>query len=197
MIIYYLCVKTHTITGLKYLCQTKSKTPKKYLGSGIYWKKHLKIHGPTITTCIVKECYSKKELTYWGEFYSDLWDVVNRKDWANLIPEVGSGGRTTWGATHCMKRPEIVAKVSGQYHYTKKKGYDPKNHPMRGYDHTGSRNPRYDPTIYSFINILTGEIEQTTRYELAKKYNLNLGNLSKVFSGKYKHCGGWKLVSKM
>ena len=58
----------------------------------------------------------------------------------------------------------------------------------------GEDNPRYDSTIYTFEHIKTQEIIQTTRYILAKKYNLNLGNLSKIFSGKYRHCGGWKLI---
>lgn len=194
MTIYYLCVKTHRITGLKYLCQTKSKNPHKYLGSGIYWRRHLEAHGPNITTNIIKECVSKEELSQWGKYYSDLWNVVESKEWANLIPESGSGGRAIWGESHGMKRPEVKAKISGENHYTKKEWYNPNNHPMKGYDHTGDRNPRYDPTIYKFENIFTGEIINSTRYELAKKYSLNLGNLSKIFTRKYKHCGGWKLL---
>jgi len=60
--------------------------------------------------------------------------------------------------------------------------------------HIGSKNPRYDPKVYRFQHIHTNQIESSTRYDLAQKYNLNLGNLSKIFSGKYKHCGGWKLI---
>jgi hypothetical protein len=60
----------------------------------------------------------------------------------------------------------------------------------------GEDNPRYDSFIYTFEHIETKEIINSTRYFLAKKYNLNLGNLSKIFSGKYKHCGGWKLHKK-
>lgn len=60
--------------------------------------------------------------------------------------------------------------------------------------HVGSSNPNYDPAIYTFQHVKTKEVELSTRYELAKKYKLNLGNLSKIFSGKYKHCGGWQLI---
>lgn len=60
--------------------------------------------------------------------------------------------------------------------------------------YNGSNNPRYDSKIYAFQNIKTMQIEYSTRFDLAKKYNLNLGNLSKVFSGKYNHCNGWKLI---
>ena len=60
--------------------------------------------------------------------------------------------------------------------------------------HVGNKNPRYDSTIYKFQHIETKKVELSTRYDLAKKYNLNLGNLSKIFSGKYKHCGGWHIT---
>jgi hypothetical protein len=37
MTIYYLYVKTHNITGLKYLGYTSRKNPHKYTGSGTRW----------------------------------------------------------------------------------------------------------------------------------------------------------------
>jgi len=92
MTIYYLMVKTHKITGLKYLCQTKRKDPYKYLGSGKYWRPHLNKHGKTISTVIIRECQSKKELSEWGIHYSNLWHVVESEEWANLKIEDGTGG---------------------------------------------------------------------------------------------------------
>ena len=41
---YYLYVKTHKVTGLKYLGQT-SKDPFKYNGSGTRWTNHIKKYG--------------------------------------------------------------------------------------------------------------------------------------------------------
>ncbi len=58
----------------------------------------------------------------------------------------------------------------------------------------GSNNPRYDPYVYTFEHIETKEIITSTRFNLAQMFKLNLGNLSKIFNGKYKHCGGWKVV---
>lgn len=193
MTIYYLCVKTHTITGLKYLCQTKRNDPHKYIGSGIYWKRHLLQHGKTFKTEILRECNNIEELRYWGLYYSELWDITNSDQWANLIPESGTGGRTTWGEKSVMKRPEVVAKFSGLNHFTKKPNYNG-IHFNKGRNHRGCKNPKHDPRVYTFQHIETSDIERSTRYDLAKKYNLNLGNLSKMFSGKYKHCGGWKLL---
>jgi hypothetical protein len=100
MTIYYLIVKTHKITGLKYLCQTKRQNPHEYLGSGTHWKRHLNKHGTDIFTEIIRECQSKDELTKWGLHYSELWNVVaaknehGKKIWANLKPESGEGGMT-------------------------------------------------------------------------------------------------------
>lgn len=90
---FYIYVKTHK-TGLKYLGYTKSKNPHKYTGSGKYWTLHLKKYGKDFTTEILKECSSKQEVQYWGEYYSNLWNVVNDNSWANLKPETGDGG---WG----------------------------------------------------------------------------------------------------
>ena len=93
MVIYYLMVKTHNVTGLKYLCQTKKTDPYRYLGSGKYWRLHLKAHGNDIHTDILKECSSKTELRDWGIHYSKLWDVTKSNEWANLKDELGDGGQ--------------------------------------------------------------------------------------------------------
>lgn len=114
MTIYYLMVKTHKITGLKYLCQTKKKDPYAYLGSGKYWKLHLKTHGKTIHTEILKECNNKDELKHWGIYYSDKWNVVESSEWANLRPESGDGGPNfgtangMYGKTHTEKAIKTI-----------------------------------------------------------------------------------------
>lgn len=90
MTIYYLYVKTHKITGLKYLGQTK-QDPFKYSGSGKYWKLHLAKHGTDHTTEILKECRTKDDLRNYGSHYSNLWNIVDSEEWANLMPELGDG----------------------------------------------------------------------------------------------------------
>ena len=96
----YLYVKTHNVTGLKYLGKTTSTDPHKYKGSGDYWKNHIKIHGYDVTTTILRECQTNEEVKDWGLYYSNLWNIVNacdehgRKVWANFKPESGDGGST-------------------------------------------------------------------------------------------------------
>ncbi len=41
-------VKTHSVTGMRYLCKRVTTSDSKaisYNGSGKYWKRHLKVHG--------------------------------------------------------------------------------------------------------------------------------------------------------
>lgn len=96
----YLYVKTHNKTRLKYLGKTK-KDPYTYLGSGVDWKSHLKEHGAEHTTEILKECNTNSELSYWGRYYSKLWNVAKSAEWANRIPETGGG------ANHPPERKEL------------------------------------------------------------------------------------------
>ena len=93
---YYLLLKQHTNTGLKYLCKftegVKIKCPFKYKGSGKYWKRHLNKHGNNINTEILYKGYSEQELSALSIFWSNTYDVVNNKEFANLIPENGLNG---------------------------------------------------------------------------------------------------------
>ena len=77
--------------GLNYIGITH-RDPYKYKGSGVYWKKHLKFHkfkSVDIHTIILFETTDYFELCEKGKYYSELYDIVNSKYWANLIPETG------------------------------------------------------------------------------------------------------------
>jgi len=88
----YLYKKTHKDTGLKYLGKTIATDPYVYPGSGTYWTRHLEKHGNNVETEILRECVTEEELKFWGQHYSKLWNVVESKEWANLIEEAGPGG---------------------------------------------------------------------------------------------------------
>ena len=105
----YLYVKTHSKTGLKYLGKT-TKDPYTYLGSGVYWKAHLKEHGEEHTTEILRECKSNKELNEWGRYYSKLLNVVENKEWANRIPETGGGGNHTPERKELFRQQQLGKK---------------------------------------------------------------------------------------
>jgi len=91
----YLYVKTHNKTGLKYLGKTTSKDPHKYTGSGKRWKAHLEKHGYDYSTDILLETNDINELKEKGVYYSNLWNIVESSEWANLTIEEGTGGDTS------------------------------------------------------------------------------------------------------
>ena len=92
---YYLMIKEALGHNLKYLCKCGDyKDPHKYKGSGVYWRRFIKKHNPEIKTTILGLYESKEELRKAGELYSEKFDIVHDTTWANLIPEIGDGGRT-------------------------------------------------------------------------------------------------------
>lgn len=90
----YLYLKTHRVTGLKYLGKT-TQDPHKYKGSGLRWTRHLAKHGNDVSTLILFESDDLKEIKSQGLYYSKLWDVVNDQNFANMRPETGDGGDTS------------------------------------------------------------------------------------------------------
>lgn len=89
-----LYVKTHKVTGLKYLGKTE-QDPFKYLGSGKRWKREIKKYGKEIETVIIFQSESIDEIREKGLYYSKLWNIVESQEWANFIEENGSGGDTS------------------------------------------------------------------------------------------------------
>jgi hypothetical protein len=80
--------------GLNYLGITTRNDPYKYMGSGKVWKLHIKKHKLSfkdISTTILFQSYDMDEIREKGIYYSELYDIVNTKQWANLIPETGEG----------------------------------------------------------------------------------------------------------
>jgi hypothetical protein len=87
--VFKLMIKTHNVTGLKYLCITKREKYEEYLGSGTYWSNHLEKYGKSITTQILFQSDDYKVFVENCNYYSMLYDVVSSKEWANLVPETG------------------------------------------------------------------------------------------------------------
>jgi hypothetical protein len=91
----YLYIKTHNKTGLKYFGKTTRKNPHKYLGSGKHWVAHLTKHGVDYTTEIYG-CYTdKQECLREALEFSEKYNIVESKEWANLRVESLDGGDTS------------------------------------------------------------------------------------------------------
>jgi len=104
----YLYLKTHNKTGLKYLGKTV-QNPYEYCGSGLVWIRHLKKHGNDVTTEILFETTDIEEFKKVSLEYSEKWEIVESKEFANLMVEQGAGGDTFSGKKHT---PETIKKIS-------------------------------------------------------------------------------------
>lgn len=95
---YYLMVKNPKGHKVKYLCKCMdNRDPYEYKGSGVFWRKIIKKLGVEIETEILGHYETKETLREAGEYYSEKFDIVHNREWANLIPEIGDGGSTTAG----------------------------------------------------------------------------------------------------
>ena len=83
----YLYVKTHRVTGLKYFGKTGQTDPYKYRGSGKHWCRHIRQHGNDVETKIVGVFEDALEATKFALNFSRENNIVESKEWANLVPE--------------------------------------------------------------------------------------------------------------
>jgi hypothetical protein len=172
--IYYLYVKTHRKTGLKYLGQT-SRDPEKYRGSGVSWMNHLKEYGFEIDTQILFETSDKSERNRMGRYYSDLWNVAESDEWANRIPETGAGGGAPSGKRNAMY------------------GVTGKDHPCSR-DQSGLNNCHSDTAIHIFEHIETGIRYHMTRYEFKKLNIIFKTGVDRIVTGGLKSYKGWRVA---
>jgi hypothetical protein len=182
----YLYKKTHNITGLQYLGKTISKDPYSYTGSGVRWTRHLKKHGNDVTTEIIKECHTEEELKEWGQYYSKLWDVVNSKDWANLIEEAGPGGK--WSAESKQKlsntKKQQLAKLT------------PEENSNRVKNSCSSPNSWTEERIKKMKEGMLGKKKTKTPKLLASLESKKEQSLKNMLEAAKKHKGQtWKLIN--
>lgn len=99
-------LKQHKVTGKKYLCYHNGTVDScyKYTGSGTYWQNHIRKHGKKISTIILVETDDKEKIKIEGLRYSDLWNVVESDEFANLVREDGSGGHEAMQAQDVRRR---------------------------------------------------------------------------------------------
>lgn len=109
---YYLMIKEAVELGVKYLCKCGDyKDPIAYKGSGVFWRKIINKHQPTIKTTILGYYETKEELRAAGEFYSIKFNVVEDRSWANLMPELGDGGPTVTGKIYAYNPITLQRKL--------------------------------------------------------------------------------------
>lgn len=104
---YFLLLKTHNETKLKYLCKHFGTKESCFIypGSGLRWRAHLRKHGYNILTEILFETDNLEELKLKGIEFSTTLNVVESNEFANLVVEDGTGGH------EAMKNPLVREKA--------------------------------------------------------------------------------------
>lgn len=192
-----LYVKQHNQTLLKYLGKT-TQDPYKYKGSGIHWKRHLKIHGNDVDTYIIGTYETKEALKEAGLYYSKVWNVVKSDKWANLKLEEGDGGFSN-EARLKAKLPESKEKMRQK---TRQRNLI--NNPSKRFDvkekiskNNGMKRPEViakRAKNWKVTNLLTGIVSYITNLnKFAQENNLKQGALTLVSQGKRYHHKGWRV----
>lgn len=107
----WLYIKQHNQTGLKYFGKTV-RDPHSYKGSGKHWKRHLKMHGDDVTTIWCQLFINKTELQEYALYFSKEHNIVESKEWANLMPENGLDGGDRFSNLPKDQQREISQKLS-------------------------------------------------------------------------------------
>jgi len=147
----YLYIKTHKKTGLKYFGKTTGD-PYGYYGSGKYWLAHLKQHGFDISTEVLGYFIDLEECRIFAESFSINNNIVESKDWANLIIENGLDGGNTNRKNYGPMSAETKKKLSES-----KKGQEPWNTGLTGVT-PGNRTPRSNETKQKLREANLGKI---------------------------------------
>ena len=127
MVVLYIF--EHEKTGLKYFGKTtkyiNEKLLSEYDGSRTEWKEHLKMHGNHIKKTILGiyslDENSKNYVKPVALKFSKENDIVNSKEWANMIPENGlNGGTLQKGCVHSeeTKKRMSLAKLNSSYKHS-------------------------------------------------------------------------------
>lgn len=107
-----LYVKTHNKTGFKYFGKTtRLSCVHTYKGSGIHWRRHLKVHGDDYTTELLGIWQDADRLKKFAVKFCQDNNVVKSEQWANMVLEEGLQGASN-GETNVSKREDVRAKMS-------------------------------------------------------------------------------------
>ena len=102
----FIYITTNKANNKKYIGQKifdKENKWKKYLGSGLIFKKAVKKYGiNNFSREIIEQCLSKKELDEKEIYWINYYDAINSEEFYN-IAEGGDGGDTTAGYTKEQK----------------------------------------------------------------------------------------------
>lgn len=109
-----LYIKQHRTTGLKYFGKTINPNIEKYKGSGKRWTNHLRVHGrkDVVNLWVSDWFHDEKEIKEFALAFSEIFDIVNSDEWANLKEETGhEGGGFKAGSVRAIEAGKKLSKI--------------------------------------------------------------------------------------
>lgn len=149
---YNLMLKIHLKSGVNYLCITEQEYFCKYLGSGVAWKNLLKSSPSYIYTYLLFSSNDEIEFTRKSLEYSIFYNVVDSKNFANLIHEDGKNNNNLkkWIQNQEFETLSKIQKNNKINHPTDQK-YFIQNNLYKYKERTGYDNPMHDPNIKEIV----------------------------------------------
>lgn len=128
----WLYIKRHKLTGLRYFGKTTKSLNvllNKYKGGGLRWARHIDKHGRDF---VVTDWYrlftDKDDCTEFALFFSEVENIVESDQWANIKPEDGLmggnvkgylQGKTPWNKGKKQSKEHIAKRTGPQSEETK------------------------------------------------------------------------------
>jgi hypothetical protein len=198
-----LLVKKHNLTGKKYFCKTtRLDIAHWYLGSGIHWKRHLKVHGKNVTTGVLGFYLDKQKCVDAALAFSKENNIVESDEWLNLIEENGLSGAGAgeqhhmWGKTHPdkgSKRPNVGKSGSNNPMYGKPSAMRGKSNLGASLAHKGRKRPEGGgKKPHAVVGMKDGkEHHFESVADAARFINGSRSSINKCCNGKAKTGGGY------
>ena len=214
----YLYIKQHNVTGLKYFGKTAKKDPVAYKGSGIHWQRHIKLHGNDVTTLWFQLFTDETSIKEFALNFSEVNNIVDSTEWANLKPEDGLEGGSKKGRILSestrqklsiagkgrIVTEETKQKISIAHTGKTRKPFSDEWRANLSKSRKGKSRPPTTEAMKQHLSNLNSSpvycITNDTIYpsirEAAKALNLKVGNIRHCVHGYQKSTGGFKFSRK-
>lgn len=185
---------TNKINGKKYIGSHVGSIDDAYVGSGTVFKNAIKKHGiDNFERTILFESNSQSEIREKEQYYLDLHDVVNNKNFYNVSPHSCGG----WDVINKSdKRLEYNKRISeaAKLRHTggnHPKGFLGKQHSKETREHLSRNVNRKYVTVHKFS--LNGDYIESydSLTAAARSINGSPSNIKYMCEGRFKHIGGY------
>jgi hypothetical protein len=194
-IVVFLYIKHHTITKLKYFGKCSGNDPWKYTGSGKYWLRHIKKYGKDhVETVKIWSFNCLYDANKFALKFSKDNDIVNSKEWANLIEENALDGWPA-GQTHSAETKIKISRAKSGSKHSEERRKNQSNR-QRGNKHSEERRKNQSEAQMKRFSCPEERKQhllnaQKTRGVRVGKKHYNNGIITKTFK---EHPGdGWVL----